>query len=117
MAATATFYQEGYREDYSNAGSAISAGDIVVLASGTSGRVGVAVTDIAATTGTGVVQVKGVFYTTSKASGEAWTHGAVLYTDGTNITTTSSTTFTRVGRAVGTAASAATTGYIALNVY
>lgn len=117
MAANVSFHSTGKRQSYSNSGSAIAAGDIVILRSGTSGKVGVAVTDIAATTGTGNVEVCGVYYTTAKASGEAWTDGLVLYTDGTSITSTSSTTFTRVGVAMGTAASAATTGYFIVNGY
>lgn len=117
MAANVTFYQEGRRQLYTNAGSAIVAGDVVILRSGTSGKCGVAVADIAATTGTGQVETRGVFKTTAKTSGEAWTHGQVLYTDGTSITSTSSTTFTRVGTAVGTAASADTTAYFELNGY
>ena len=113
-------YQRGGRIAYSNTGSAIAAGDLVIIASGTSGMVGIAVTDIAATTGTGELNIGAgsedrVIKTTNKPSGEAWTQGQVLYTDGTNITSTSSTTFTRVGRAAFAAASADTTAYFILN--
>lgn len=99
---------------YSNSGSALDAGDGVVLASGTSGLFGVAKGDIAATTGTGTVQTRGIV-TGPKASGEAMTVGQVVYWDGTQLTGTSTTTNTRAGRVVVAAASAATTVTISLN--
>lgn len=109
----------GTRLPYTNTGSAIAAGDLVILNSGTTGLVGVALTDIAATSGTGEVAIGGgderIFPTTNKATGEAWTIGQPLFSDGTNITSTSSTTFNRVGRAAAAAASADTTGSIILN--
>ncbi len=110
---------QGGRVTYTNSGSAIAAGDLVVLRSGTSGTCGVAVTDIAATTGTGEVYTgegqEKIFKTTTKPSGEAWTIGQILYTDGTSVTSTSSTTFTRCGTAAAPAASADTTAYFFLN--
>lgn len=120
MAVNVTTYSKGGRIPYTNSGSAIAEGDIVVLASGASGFVGIAVADIAATTGTGELNIGGaseerIIKTTTKASGEAWTAGQLLYSDGTSITSTSSTTFTKVGRAAIAAASAATTGYFILN--
>lgn len=113
-----TAYQRGNRITYTNAGSAIAAGDLVAIATGTSGFVGVAVTDIAATTGTGELAIGGGderVFKIPKTSGEAWTQGQVLYTDGTNGTSTSSTTFTRIGRAAYAAASADVVGYVILN--
>src|SRR5687768_6208550 len=49
--------REGKSIEYSNSGSAISAGDVVVLES----SIGVALTDIDATTGKGTVEIEGVF--------------------------------------------------------
>jgi predicted RecA/RadA family phage recombinase len=64
------FLFEGKTVQYSNAGSAITSGSVIVL-----GRhVGVAVVDIAATTGVGSVAIEGVFQLTKK-SGEAWAGG------------------------------------------
>jgi predicted RecA/RadA family phage recombinase len=111
---SATFVNDGKRILYTNTGSAIVAGDVVVLASGTSGNIGVAVTNIAATTGTGVVEQVGR-YTMPKASGEAFTQNQVLYWDGTQLSGTSTTTSTRAGRAAAPAASAATTADVVLN--
>src|SRR5690606_19644587 len=45
-----TFQAKGQRLTYANAGSAIAAGDAVVLIDGAAGKIGVAVTDIAAST-------------------------------------------------------------------
>lgn len=56
--------------EYSNTGSAIASGDIVVMGD----IVGVAITDIAATTGVGTVQIEGAF-TVAKISGTAWNVG------------------------------------------
>jgi predicted RecA/RadA family phage recombinase len=112
---SATFVSDGKRILYSNTGSAIAAGDVVVVASGTSGIVGVAIVAIVATTGTGQLEIKGR-YTMPKASGEAFTQGQVLYWDGTQLSGTSTTTSTRAGRAAVAAASAATTADVLLNV-
>ena len=102
------------RIPYSNTGSAIAEGDLVVRASGTSGCVGVAVADIAATTGTGELDIAGTFSATKEA-GEVFTDGQVLYWDGTALTGTSSSTFTYAGRSVGSQATAATTCKITIN--
>ena len=99
---------------YTNTGSAIAAGDAVILASGTSGYIGIAKGDIAATTGTGTVQVRGLVNAT-KTSGEAFTIGQTVYYDGTALTGTSTTTSTRAGRIVEAAASAATTCVLDIN--
>lgn len=114
----ASVYQRGNRLLYTNTSTAITAGDVVVIASGTSGICGIALVDIAATTGTGQVCIGGgdeTVWSVTKTSGEAWTQGQVLYWDGSAVTSTSSTTFTRIGRAAYAAASAATTGYVILN--
>ena len=105
---------ENARMLYENAGSAIAAGDMIVVASGTSGIVGVAISSIAATTGTGNIDLDGVF-TVTKASGEAFTQGPVVYFDGIQMAGTSTTTYTRAGRVYVSAASAATTARIRIN--
>jgi predicted RecA/RadA family phage recombinase len=113
MAASAAFVQTGDRQPYSNTGSAIVSKDVVTRVSGNSGCIGIAVADIAATTGTGVLDVVGV-WTLPKATGEAFTDGQRLYWTGTALTG-ASTGNTNAGRAVGAAASAATTANISLN--
>jgi predicted RecA/RadA family phage recombinase len=108
MAAAAVYVNEGKRILYSNTGSAIASKDVVVVASGTSGRIGIALTAIDATTGTGVLDIAGR-HTLPKASGEAMTQLQAVYWDGTQISGTSTTTSTRAGRVAAAAASAATT--------
>ena len=118
MANAFSMYQEGNRLLYSNAGSALVAGNIVAIATGTSGFCGICIEDIAATTGTGTVAIGGGeerVWEGPKTSGEAWTQGQVLYWDGTALSSTSTSTSTRAGRAAYAAASAATTGYLILN--
>lgn len=51
------YVQNGHVIEYANSGAAISSGDVVVVGN----LVGVALTDIAATTGVGSVQIDGVF--------------------------------------------------------
>lgn len=51
------YVEEGSNLLYSNTGSAISSGDVVVVGE----QIGVALVDIAATTGTGTVAMEGVF--------------------------------------------------------
>ena len=63
------FVQDGNVIDYSNSGSAISSGDLVVMGE----TLGVALVDIAATTGTGAVAVTGV-YNFAKVSGAVIAH-------------------------------------------
>lgn len=115
MAAAAVYVNDGSRITYSNTGAAIVAHDVVIVASGTSGIIGIAVAAISATTGTGQLEIKGR-HTLPKASGEAFTQGQVLYWDGTQLSGTSTTTSTRAGRAAAAAASAATTADCLLNV-
>lgn len=110
-----TFLQRGSKYPYSNSGSAIAAGDVVILNSGSTGKVGVAETAIAATTGTGSVVIGGV-HTLAKHTGEAFTDMQLLYWDATNHRLTGTATGnTLAGRAWGTAASAATTAGVLLN--
>lgn len=115
MAMTTTEYlKEDDLIPYTNSGSAIAAGDLVIIASGTSGNVGRAQGDIAATTGTGTLKVRGLINGV-KASGEVFTQGQVLYYDGTSFTGTSTTTSTRAGRAAQSQASADVTCILILN--
>lgn len=51
------YVQGGYIINYVNSGAAIASGDVVVVGE----QIGVALVDIAATTGTGSVQLSGVF--------------------------------------------------------
>lgn len=104
------FVAEGKTIKYANTGSAISSGDVVVLGAG----IGVAVTDIAATTGVGSVLVEGVVEI-AKVSGTAFTQGAKLYWDSGNseLTTTAQGNLA-VGVAYEAAASADTTAKVKL---
>jgi len=93
---------------YTNTGTAISAGDIINLGH----RVGVALVDIAATTGTGSVAVQGIFYLakdTSVISLENELHWSV---SGENATTTPAASDPRLGIAT----EAAATGKAYVNV-
>ncbi len=78
------FIQNGNVMEYNNSGSAISSGDPVVIGN----RVGCAMVDIAATTGSGSVQMVGVF-TFAKDGDEAFSQGDQLFFD------SSDSTFTR----------------------
>lgn len=69
--------QDGNVITYSNTGSAISAGDVVVLKHG----IGIALTDIAATSGTGAVAVEGVFSGVPKVSAAVFVVGEKLIWD------------------------------------
>ena len=73
---TTNYVQRGDVVTYSNAGSAIAAGDVVVMGH----TIGVALADIAATTGTGPVAVEGVF-TVPKVSAAVFTQGEKLIFD------------------------------------
>jgi len=70
------FVQDGNVIDYSNSGSAISSGDLVVMGE----TLGVALVDIAATTGTGAVAVTGV-YNFAKVSAAVIAQGESLTWD------------------------------------
>jgi predicted RecA/RadA family phage recombinase len=104
-----TWKRTGHRRPYTNTGSAIAAGDVKVMGT----EIGVAVTDIAATTGTGEMSVSGV-HTLAAASGQAWAIGATLYWSGTALTSTASGN-TAAGKADAAKVSAATTADVLLN--
>ena len=71
------FLQVGDTINYSNAGSAISAGAVVVMGH----TIGIALVDIAATTGTGAVAIEGVFSGVPKVSAAVFTQGENLIWD------------------------------------
>ena len=73
---TTKFVQPGKILDYVNSGSAIKSGDVVVIGD----QIGVAIDDIAATTGEGAVRMEGVFEL-AKNSGEAFAVGDKLFWD------------------------------------
>lgn len=70
------FISEGEMMEYSNAGAAIAAGEVVAFAWGC----GVASVDIAATTGKGSIAVEGVFRL-PKEAGLAISQGDIVYFD------------------------------------
>lgn len=110
-----TYVQRGSKYPYANTGSAIASGAVVVLSSGSSGRIGVAESAIAATTGTGTLLLGGV-QSLTKHTGEAFTNMQLLYWDATNTRLTgSSTGNTFAGTSWGTANSAAATANVLLN--
>jgi predicted RecA/RadA family phage recombinase len=114
-----TLYAPGSRIPYINTGAAISSGDVVVLRSGSAGMIGIAVTDIAATTGKGELQhgYPEKAHTLAKKVGDVFAIGTIVYWDPTNkwLTTTFTAAFTRAGCAFAAAASAATTGIVLIN--
>ena len=113
-----TFKGDGLRIPYSNSGSAINSSAVVVLRSGSNGRIGIAVANIAATTGTGVLEVgPGRLHTLAKKVGDVFAYGTILYWDTVNmwLTTTFTAAFTRAGTSDGVYASAATTAGVAIN--
>jgi predicted RecA/RadA family phage recombinase len=73
---TTNYVQRGDVVTYSNAGSAIAAGDVVVMGH----TIGVALADIAASTGTGPVAIEGVF-TVPKVSAAVFAQGEKLIFD------------------------------------
>lgn len=100
------FIQPGEIMQYSNAGSAISSGDIVVIGE----RIGVAMTDIAATSGVGSVSMEGV-YSLPKTTSQSWAQGVKLFYDaGTSKLTTTATGNTPAGYAFEAAGTNDTTG-------
>lgn len=116
MPATTNWTNSGKRLLYSNTGSAIAAGDVVVVNSGATGMLGVAIEAIAATTGTGTIDVEvGARYTATKATGEAFTQGQILYWSTTNGLTGTATSNTYAGRAAAAAATADTSADFLLN--
>lgn len=92
---------------YSNSGSAISAGDIVVM-----GKIcGIAINDIPATTGVGAVAIKGCFRLTKKTASDVIAQGTVLvYDSGVEAASAASTLdAVIVGHAAAAAGTASTT--------
>jgi len=77
------YVQPGHSIEYSNSGSAITSGSVVTLLD----RCGIALTDIAATTGVGTVNLSGV-YTLAKDNDEAIAQGEMLYFDSSDSTVT-----------------------------
>jgi len=77
---TTKYIGPGDSVQYSNTGSAISSGDPVVLGAVGNVSVGVALTDIAATTGVGTVAITGV-YTFTKATGAVIAQGETVNWD------------------------------------
>lgn len=86
MATTRKF--DGKSFQWTNSGSAVSSGDVVTV--GVYG-LGIATVDIA-NGATGTVDVSGV-HTLAKASGTTAAQGALLFHDGTNVTTTNTDAF------------------------
>lgn len=106
------FYKPGDYIDYVNAGSAISAGDIVQAGD----IIGVAVNDIAASTGVGPLLIKGIIKVT-KTGSQAWTLGQTVYYAGSNTFTTVASGNARAGVAAAAVGSGSgeTTGYVLIN--
>lgn len=71
------YQQEGETINYSNSGSAIAAGDVVVMGN----IIGIALVDIAATTGTGAIAVEGVFSGVPKVTAAVFVQGEKLIWD------------------------------------
>lgn len=112
-----SFKAEGVRIPYTNnGGSAIASGAVVVLVnSNTVGYVGIAVDTIAASGGSGELEVRRN-HTLAKKSGDVFVTGQEIYWDATNVRlTTSSTGNALAGRSDGPYASAATSAGILLN--
>lgn len=109
---------DGATITYTNAGSAIAAGSLVVVASGTTGCCGVAICDIEASTGVGTLAMKGVFECPAVAgTGITFTPGDVLYRDAsTGKLTKTASGNTRVGRAWAAKAALSATALVKLNV-
>ena len=100
-----SFRREGKTVTYSNTGSAISSGDVVVMGA----LVGVACGDIAGSTGVGEVQIEGVFELT-KLSTDVVAVGDRLYWDsGNSRLTKTPSTHAFAGVAVKAAGNGATT--------
>lgn len=105
------FVQDGDILLYSNTGSAIASGDVVPMSS----RCGIALSDIAATSGTGACSLCGV-YSVPKATGQTWTAGQAIFWDsGAGKATTTATANTPMGFAFADATSGATSGNVELS--
>jgi predicted RecA/RadA family phage recombinase len=82
------FQQDGEIINFANSGSAISSGDPVIIGN----RVGIAMVDIAATSGTGAVKMTGVFSSMGKDGDEAFSQGDALFYDSSDSTFTKTAT-------------------------
>lgn len=109
--ATNRFKEFGRIQTITGATGGHSSGDVVEVLSGSSGYVGVCVTDIAEGA-TGSIDTEGV-YTVAAESDTAWNIGDKVYWDGTSMTKTASGA-TPAGRAYEAKGSSATTGKVAL---
>lgn len=99
------FIQDGETLEYSNTGAAIASGAVVIVGT----VVGIAATDIAATTGVGTVVIEGVF-NLPKVAATAIGQGELVYWDATpGEVTTVSAGNTLMGKAHAAAGSADTT--------
>jgi len=109
--AAGDFKGSGDRIVWTAGSTAITAGSVVVVRSGATGMIGVALTDIAAT-GTGVVQIEGEVELTKNTttSTGVFTVGAIVYYDvaDANVSTQASANI-KVGIATEAAAAATTT--------
>lgn len=112
---TTKYSERGTVIPYTNAGSAILAGAVVALKH----CIGIALTDIAASTGVGSVQISGVFLV-PKATGTAWINGEKLLWDTSAAKLDASSATPATGDimgaciAFGAAASGDATGYVLL---
>jgi predicted RecA/RadA family phage recombinase len=79
--ASGDYVSEGDRINYTTGTATVSAGGVVVVRTGATGMIGVAVNDIAAS-GTGPAQIEGVFELTKKAgTANVFAVGDVVYWD------------------------------------
>jgi predicted RecA/RadA family phage recombinase len=110
-----TYRAAGRRLAYTNAGGAIVSGAVVALVAGASGYLGIAVTDIAATTGQGELETEGVHELTALSTA-TWSVGQTIYWDvGNSRLTNASTGNTRAGRAATAKISGPVLGQVKLN--
>jgi len=111
-----SFVHSGVRIPYANTGSLISSGGVVVLGVGPNRFIGVAVADIAATTGTGELAVDGVFALTFLST-DTGSVGDVVWWDTANsrCTVTRSSTTVYAGRLALAKGNGDTTGNVRLN--
>lgn len=114
--ATGDFKGTGDRIQWTAGSTAIAAGDVVVVRTGATGMIGVALTDIAATE-TGTVVIEGeVELTKNTTSGSGvFAVGAILYWDVAdgNLSTQASANI-KAGICTRASAAAATTGFVKL---
>jgi predicted RecA/RadA family phage recombinase len=112
-------FHSGNRIDWVNTtGVTVKSGGVVVLVSGASGFIGIALNDIAAGA-TGSLCVGGYpegSYQLAKKSGDVFTPGQIVYWDVTNKRLTVTATLnTKAGRVDGAYASAAVLAFVLVN--